>query len=80
MKAALIIGHKESSQGAVNKEFGISEFVFNSQLVDDLMEVYSGNVELIKILRDAYRGLPHKVNEEKPNFAISFHGPFQPKQ
>ena len=38
MKCALIVGHKATSQGACNQNSGLTEFVFNNDLVDQIIE------------------------------------------
>ena len=33
---ALVIGHKKTSPGAINKQSGVSEFKFNDALAQDI--------------------------------------------
>lgn len=75
-KAALIIGHKESSQGACNDLTGTTEWGFNDMLVTDLHALLAkskSNVSTEMVYRDTYRDLPDKVDQLNPDFIISFH-------
>jgi len=73
MKAALVVGHKERSPGAWNSNFSVTEFRYNFNFVDNLIEYYEGDVELIKVLRKSYKNLPFEINALDPDFIISFH-------
>lgn len=74
-KIALIIGHSETSQGASNKNTGVTEFMFNepfSMLIADLLieKGFAVNV----IYRDGtYSELPELVNLTEADIAISLH-------
>lgn len=77
MKVALIIGHKKTEQGAKNSDIGITEFMFNSLLVKDIITYYEktsdNSLELIPVFRDTYRNLPKKVNSTNADIILSFH-------
>jgi len=76
MRVALVVGHKEASQGAVNIVSEMTEFRFNDDLVNRIIieGLASGSKhDLLKVLRDTYRELPEKINRIRPDFAISFH-------
>uniref|UniRef100_A0A6H1ZIV1 Putative N-acetylmuramoyl-L-alanine amidase n=1 Tax=viral metagenome TaxID=1070528 RepID=A0A6H1ZIV1_9ZZZZ len=70
-KCALIIGHKESSQGAVSPS-GITEFAYNQELAK-LIKKYVERAEVVIVYRRTYEQLPDDVNQIKPDFAISLH-------
>jgi len=78
-KCALVVGHKPESPGACNETHGICEFELNNELVDLIMSRLSssvepdGGIELVKVLRNTYRGLPSDINELNPDFVVSFH-------
>lgn len=72
---ALIVGHKQSSPGAVNEINGISEFEFNNELAGmvaaNLQQTPGFNPVII--YRDTYSGLPAKVNATEADLAVSLH-------
>ena len=70
-KCALIVGHKESSQGAVSPS-GITEFAYNQELAK-LIKKYVERAEVVIVYRRTYEQLPDDVNQIKPDFAISLH-------
>ena len=78
MKCALVVGHKESSQGAENKSKHITEFIFNKQLAIDITDrLKNSDIKVVTVFRGDYSGsykdLPEKINIEYPNFIISLH-------
>lgn len=48
-KCALVIGHKKTSPGASNNASGLTEFVFNDALAQDIENAVSG-VEVQKYI------------------------------
>uniref|UniRef100_A0A6M3LXK8 Putative N-acetylmuramoyl-L-alanine amidase n=3 Tax=viral metagenome TaxID=1070528 RepID=A0A6M3LXK8_9ZZZZ len=70
-KCALIVGHKESSQGAVSPS-GITEFAYNQELAE-LIKKYVERAEVVIVYRRTYEQLPDDVNQIKPDFAVSLH-------
>ena len=78
MKCALVVGHKESSQGAENQSKKITEFMFNTQLAIDITNrLKCEDIKIVTVFRGDYRGsyndLPGKINKEHPDFIISLH-------
>ena len=78
MKCALVVGHKESSQGAENKSKKVTEFIFNRQLAIDITNrLKCSDIEVVTIFRGDYSGsyndLPGKINRKHPDFIISLH-------
>ena len=71
-KCALVIGHMPNSPGAVNQTAGLTEFAFNDQLATDIISQVNG-VEVERVYRDTYRGLPAKINALNADFIISMH-------
>lgn len=73
-KVGLIVGHKPNAKGAVNKNSGITEFDFNSQLAPLIAEkLMEKGYDPVIIYRDTYSGLPTKVNNINPDIAVSLH-------
>ncbi len=78
-KCALVVGHKLDSPGACNETQGLCEFELNNELVDLIISRLAssidpdGGIELVKVLRDTYRGLPNDINMLNPDFVVSFH-------
>ena len=73
IKVALIVGHKEDSQGACNSTYGICEFGFNNKLVEKIDCLLDSRCETEIVYRDTYKTLPDKINILNPDFVISFH-------
>lgn len=75
MKVALIIGHSETSQGAVNKSNKVSEFQFNEPLAFGIaQQLNDRGFEALVVYRDcSYKQLPSKVNRTGADIAISLH-------
>ncbi len=78
-RVGLVVGHRPSAQGAVNRSHGVSEYKFYDLFVEDLHEdlVACGLVESVIIHRDdtrkGYNKLPNRINELDCDFIISFH-------
>ena len=73
-KVALVIGHKESSPGAVNDELGVTEFAFNEPLAYSIAEkLRLESIEPFIVYRDTYGALPEKVNDTGADICISLH-------
>jgi len=74
MKLALIVGHDEHSQGAINERSGLSEFEFNKALAHEIEYGLRGSSIICKIVfRTDYARLPLEVNNLKPDFIVSLH-------
>jgi len=71
-KCALVIGHKKTSPGASNKSSGVTEFVLNDKLAQDIELELSG-VEIQRVYRRTYDSLPGDINELNPDFIVSLH-------
>jgi len=69
-KVALVIGHSKKKKGASNKSLNINEFELNEKLVNDIHEKCDNS---IVIYRDTLAELPNKINQENPDYIISFH-------
>ncbi len=69
---ALVIGHKRSSPGAVNRSSGTSEFAFNESLSKKIENAVTG-VIVQRIFRRTYQTLPGDINDLNPDFIISLH-------
>lgn len=71
---ALVVGHKESSPGAVNKELGMSEFSFNDKLSLGIQKALtSTDIAVLRVFRKTYKQLPNDINELNPDCIISMH-------
>ena len=76
IKVALVIGHSEDSQGAMNKKYNMTEFKFNEKLVDDIfneIQEHYTNIIPIKVYRESYNELPNQINSLETDFILSFH-------
>ena len=74
MKIALIVGHSQSSQGAVNNNVGISEFEYNEQVISLIHnKMLDTEMHIDVVYRGSYSHLPDKVNVLRPDWVISFH-------
>lgn len=75
MKIALIIGHNEKSQGAVNDTYGITEYMFNKPLAFLIASVLAeqGHTPLVMYRETSYTKLPLEVNKTGADLAISLH-------
>jgi len=72
-RVALVIGHSEKSQGASNKTTGLTEWVFNESLANDIIKCIS-NIDIIKVYRETtYGALPSEINKLNPDLVISMH-------
>ena len=75
MKIILIVGHRESSQGAMNSKSKITEFKYNSVLASKIKEMC--NHECVIAFRDdeeeGYYRLPSQVNSLNGDLIISLH-------
>jgi len=68
----LVIGHKKSSPGAVNKATGISEFDFNEDLAMRI-EKKVQTTDIQRVYRRTYDELPGDINLLNPHFVVSLH-------
>lgn len=75
MKIALVVGHRESSQGASNKRYDDTEWRFNTVLAKEIK--YFSKHDCVIIFRDdnknGYRNLPRKINDHNPDLTLSLH-------
>ena len=69
---ALVIGHKKTSPGAINKKTGITEFEFNDDLAIKI-EKKVKKVDIQRVYRRTYKELPHDINALNPDFIVSLH-------
>lgn len=75
MKVAIVVGHSEKSQGAVNASSGMTEFLYNKVVAVKLALLLEQDDahEGVIIYRDNYINLPAKVNRESPDVILSLH-------
>ncbi len=69
---ALVIGHKKTSPGAMNKKAGLTEFEFNDALARKIENATSG-VAIQRVYRRTYVSLPDDINQLNPDFIVSLH-------
>lgn len=75
-RIVLEIGHSFAARGAVNDYFGMSEFIYNESIVQDLKRMLLGNPDIdarIVYRVTTYLDLPKQINTLNPHFVISFH-------
>ena len=74
-RIALIVGHRESAQGAKSVD-GTTEWDFNRELAEDI-KAQVEEAEVVIVYRGDYEGayadLPAKVNELEPKAAVAMH-------
>ena len=77
MKVALVVGHKASSKGACNENYNLSEFDYNTKIIDEVILKLSqdkSKIECFKVFRQTtYSDLPEQINELHPDIVLSFH-------
>jgi len=78
-KVGLVVGHRPSAQGAVNRSRNVSEYKFYELFVEDLQSCLASNglANGVIIHRDdtrkGYNKLPGRINKLGFDFIISFH-------
>lgn len=72
-KVALVVGHKKTSQGAVNKSANVSEFEFNEKLAKAIVALPRTGIDIEIVYRSTYRLLPARINRLKPDLVVSLH-------
>lgn len=76
MKVAVVIGHKESSPGAINKSSGMSEFEFFQVVAKGIENTFSDHNmsdEIEVVYRDSLAELPKKINSLGVELVVSLH-------
>jgi N-acetylmuramoyl-L-alanine amidase len=77
MKIAVVIGHSESSPGAMNKRHVMSEYEFFRALAYDIKENFSEHNmsdEIVVVEREnGYAKLPHEINSFNVDLVVSLH-------
>ena len=71
MKAAIIVGHSVTKQGAVNSTHGVSEFEYNKQVAQRVC--FDNPNAIIVYRRNGYKQLPSDVNDLNVDLVISLH-------
>jgi len=69
---ALVIGHKKTSPGAVNKNKNLTEFDFNEDLAMKI-EKKVNDAEVQRVYRRTYAELPGDIDALDPDFIVSLH-------
>ncbi len=69
---ALVIGHKKTSPGAVNKSKNLTEFDFNEDLARRI-ETKVNNANIQRVYRRTYAELPGDIDALNPDFIVSLH-------
>lgn len=74
-KVAIIIGHSEESQGAANRNSGMTEFLFNEPLAHLIATklITAGYEPLVIYRGESYSSLPGDVNKTGADIAVSLH-------
>jgi len=77
MKIAVVIGHSEKSQGAINKRYDVSEFQFFETLAQKIKSNFSDfNMvdEIVLVYREnGYAKLPSEINSLNVDLVVSLH-------
>lgn len=74
MRIAIVIGHSITSQGAQNKDTGLTEYRFNELIAQDIARklVLEGFTPFI-VYRQKYSDLPADLNKTNPDLILSLH-------
>lgn len=75
MKIALIVGHEENAQGAYNETYDVTEYDFNTTLVEYVSDFLKlEDIDHVVVFREnGYSQLPYDVNRTGADLAIEFH-------
>lgn len=75
MKIAIVIGHSERNQGAVNDTYNVSEYAFNKPLAFMIGTILAnaGHTPIVVYRDSTYSKLPIDVNKTGASLAISLH-------
>lgn len=77
MRICLVVGHSEKKQGAINKDTGLTEYVYNSALAHAIRGQLRVNCPkcdpFIQHRTGSYQKLIDDINAEKPDIIISLH-------
>ncbi len=69
---ALVIGHRDTSPGAVNRRSGVTEYSYNSVLADDIRALLP-DLDVKIVHRSTYKKLPGLINGYDPALVVSLH-------
>ena len=73
-RVALVIGHNHKEQGCYNQTFDVSEFEFNTELVNLVAkELMVQDVQPVIFYRDTLETLPAEINDADVDIVVSFH-------
>ena len=74
-KIAIVIGHSEVSQGAINDKHQVTEFMFNEPLAMLIGDILTQKSYMVCVVyRDtSYSELPFTVNMTEADIAVSLH-------
>jgi N-acetylmuramoyl-L-alanine amidase len=73
---AVVVGHRESAQGASSKDGSVTEFDFNSEVAAEIKKrVKKARVEVVfrENSTSGRRKLPAKINRMAPHIVVSLH-------
>lgn len=75
MKVAIVVGHEQNAQGAVNKTHGVTEFQFNSELASLIQEAldHEGIDNVVVFRENGYSQLPYDINRTSADIALELH-------
>jgi N-acetylmuramoyl-L-alanine amidase len=73
MRCVLLVGHTAESPGARNPSTGLTEFMFNDRLADDIHRALHPHVQTVIFHRMRLRDLPLALNAVCPRFIVSLH-------
>jgi len=71
MKVVVVVGHSVDNQGAYNRHTGMTEYMFNSSLAEQLKD--TSLVDMVIVNRNTYKSLPADINVLKPDLVVSLH-------
>lgn len=75
MRICIVVGHRKSSQGAINRNQNDTEFKYNNKLAAEISSLCKHTCFIVHRddTKDGYSKLPGKVNEFDCDLVISLH-------
>lgn len=73
MKICIVVGHNHEGQGAENKSFGLTEYTYNLELAQLIVEDLSKDFEVTLVFDKELSKLPKAINETKADVCVNLH-------
>lgn len=73
MKICIVVGHNHEAQGAENKSFGLTEYAYNLELAQLIVEDLSKDYPVDLIFDKELTKLPKAINDTNADLCINLH-------